>query len=100
MVELETRANTITERRSAVLGKIVAGAAAQDAAVAFGRPGGVSHVLGRIVIIRVLAPLRNIAVHIVQSPEVGLLPSHRMGRFSRIETMPAVIGQGIFIVAK
>jgi hypothetical protein len=39
----------------------------------------------------VLAPLKNIATHVIESPSIGLFLAHRMSFILRISVIPSVI---------
>src|SRR5207253_684524 len=85
----------MTVGRPALLGGAVPGAAAQDAHRAGGRT---ARVLRRTVLVvgcavPVVAPLPDVAVHLVEAPAVGLLLAHRPGLALRMRLEPGVFRQ-------
>ena len=44
-----------------------------------------------IVPVKIMHPLKNVAVHVIQLPRIRELLPHRMGLFARVGFVPGVI---------
>ena len=79
-------------------------AAARYMLFAARRPFGISFEAAGIGVsvfsIPILHPLQNIAIYIIETPSVGLLLPHRMGRVFGIAEMPSIVRQFISVVPK
>src|ERR1039458_491784 len=73
---------------------------AERAVLAFLRPSRSGDGLLGIVAIPVLAPLPDIAVHVIQAPLVGLLLTDRVGLSAAVLGVPSVLFQFGLGVAK
>ena len=77
-------------RRPTILGGAVPTAATEHAVRAPGAPG-VSHATTRVIPIPILAPLPNIAVHVIQTPSIRFFAAYWMSIAVRVVVVPTVI---------
>src|SRR5262249_49733369 len=79
----------------------VPGAAAVDARPAHPRPGRVAQWAAAVVlgVVTVPAPLRHVAVDVVQAERVSLLLADRVRRVARVGAVPGVFAQVLFAPA-
>ena len=73
------RHNPVTVRRAAVLRNAVPGAATQHTVLTFFWTLRVGHVFFRVISVPVLAPLPDVAVHVMKPPGVGGKAADRRG---------------------
>src|SRR5206468_3904640 len=83
----------VAERRAAVERDVAPRAATQDMISTFFRPLRVSFIIFRIVSEPIVAPLQQVAVHVVQSPSIGGKTADRHGFLSILALLAIAINE-------
>ena len=93
------------ERRTQILGRVAPTAATQHASRARCRTSGVSHGTTWILAMPILAPLPDIAMHVIKPPRIWLsaircVLDARVSRFLGLRMKPSVLSQHCSIITK
>src|SRR5579859_3549623 len=89
-------------RRTAIEGWAFPRTAAQHAQAAFGWAlrVGEDDLLIKTRVVKVVAPLEQVAAHVVQAPRIGFEPANRMRLALRIVAIPGILRQFLRVRAE